>query len=143
MTSVLIVHSNSKDFAGRSPWQFRHAAQILCLYDRITGCLSWVQPLVSGLGDPFIRRGDMRSLKLGFAGAVVMCLLSATAQAGDCARVAAVGDGLTHDLAVIMSTHGLANIIEAKGRTGKGPVRTKCEPGSFGTECTSWQTACK
>lgn len=84
----------------------------------------------------------MRSLKLGFAAAAVVWALSATAQAGDCARVAAVGDGLTHDLAVIMSTHGLANIIEGKGRTGKGQVHTKCEPGTFGTKCTSWQTAC-
>ncbi|MFT3729881.1 MAG: hypothetical protein QM780_00435 [Hyphomicrobium sp.] len=85
----------------------------------------------------------MHSLKLGFATATVMCALSATAQAGDCTRVAAVGDGLTHDLAVVMSTHGLANIIEAKGRAGKGPVHTKCQPGTFGTECTSWQNACK
>jgi hypothetical protein len=85
----------------------------------------------------------MRSLKLGFSVAAVMFGISAAAQAGDCVRVAAVGDGLTHDLAVIMSTHGLANIIEGKGRTGKGPVHTKCEPGTFGTQCTSWQSACK
>ncbi|CCB63960.1 hypothetical protein RLW55_00550 [Hyphomicrobium sp. B1] len=84
----------------------------------------------------------MRSLKLGFAVAAVTCALSVTAQAGSCVRVAAVGDGLTHDLAVIMSTHGLANIIEGKGRTGKGPVHTKCVPGTFGTQCTSWQNAC-
>ncbi len=86
----------------------------------------------------------MRSMKLGFTAAAVMCVLSAAAQAGDCIKVAAVGDGLTHDLAVIMSTHGLANIIEAKGRAGKGEVHTKCETGTFGTtECTSWQNACK
>ncbi len=85
----------------------------------------------------------MRSLKLGIAAAAVMCALSATAQAGDCIKVAAIGDGLTHDIAVIMSTHGLANIIDAKGRTGKGPVHTRCEPGTLGEECTSSQTACK
>jgi hypothetical protein len=85
----------------------------------------------------------MHSLKLGVAAAAVMCALSATAQAGDCVRIGAIGDGLTHDLAVIMSTHGLATIIESKGRTGKGPVHTKCEPGTFGEECTSSQTACK
>jgi hypothetical protein len=84
----------------------------------------------------------MRSLKLGVAAAAMMCALTATAQAGDCIRVAAIGDGLTHDLAVIMSTHGLANIVEGKGRTPKGPVHTKCEPGTFGTECTSSQVAC-
>lgn len=85
----------------------------------------------------------MRSLKLGFSVAAVILGISAAAHAGDCVRVAAVGDGLTHDLAVIMSTHGLANIIEGKGRTGKGPVHTKCEAGTFGTQCTSWQSACK
>jgi hypothetical protein len=84
----------------------------------------------------------MRSLKLGLAAVAVTCALSPTAQAGDCIKVAAIGDGLTHDLAVIMSTHGLANIIEAKGRSGKGPVHTRCEPGTFGEECTSSQTAC-
>jgi hypothetical protein len=85
----------------------------------------------------------MRSLKLALTVALVTCALSATAHAGDCIKVAAIGDGLTHDIAVIMSTHGLANIIDAKGRTGKGSVRTKCEPGTFGEECTSWQNACK
>ena len=85
----------------------------------------------------------MRSLKLGVAAAAVMCALSVTAQAGDCVRIGAIGDGLTHDLAVIMSTHGLANIIESKGRAPKGPVHTTCSPGTFGTECQSSQMACK
>ena len=85
----------------------------------------------------------MRSLKLGVAAAAVMCALSATAQAGDCVRIGAIGDSLTHDLAVIMSTHGLANIIESKGRTPKGAVHTTCSPGTFGTECQSSQMACK
>ena len=68
----------------------------------------------------------MRSLKLGLAAPAVICALSATAQA-DCIRVAAVGEGLTHDLAVIMSTHGLANVIYGQGRVGKGSVHTTCE----------------
>lgn len=85
----------------------------------------------------------MRSLKLGVTAAAVMVALSATAQAADCIRVGAIGDGLTHDLAVIMSTHGLANIIESKGRTPKGAVHTSCTPGTFGTECQSSQLACK
>jgi hypothetical protein len=85
----------------------------------------------------------MRSLKLSVAAAAAMLALSATAQAADCVRVGAIGDGLTHDLAVIMSTHGLANIIEGKGRTPKGPVHTSCSPGTFGTECQSSQLACK
>jgi hypothetical protein len=86
----------------------------------------------------------MRSSKLCLAAtAAFVCALSATAEAGDCVRVAALGDGLTHDLAVIMSTHGLANIIENKGRKGQGPVHTTCVPGSFLTECRSSQMACK
>ncbi len=86
----------------------------------------------------------MHSFKLALAAAAVMCGLSATAQAGDCIRVDALGDGLTHDIAVIMSTHGLANIIEGKGRVGKGPVSTHCgAPGTFVTECRSSQLACK
>ena len=58
----------------------------------------------------------MRSLKLGLvATAALICAFSVSAQAGgSCVRVGALGDGLTHDLAVIMSTHGLANIIEGK-----------------------------
>lgn len=85
----------------------------------------------------------MRSLKLGFGIAAVLCAFTATAQAASCQRVGAIGDGLTHDLAVIMSTHGLANIIEGKGMTPKGAVHTKCAPGMFGEECTSSQMACK
>ena len=84
----------------------------------------------------------MRSLKRGLAATAVFCALSATAQA-DCITVAAVGDGLTHDLAVIMSTHGLANVIYGQGRKGQGPVHTTCSASSVLTECRSTQTACK
>jgi hypothetical protein len=86
--------------------------------------------------------GQMRSLKLGLAATAVICALSATAQA-DCIRVGALGEALTHDLAVIMSTHGLANVIYGQGRVGKGPVHTTCEEGSITTTCHSSQTACK
>jgi hypothetical protein len=86
--------------------------------------------------------GQMRSLKLGLAATAVICAFSATAQA-DCIRVAAVGDGLTHDIAVIMSTHGLANVVYGQGRVGQGPVHTTCSAGTVLTECRSTQTACK
>lgn len=85
----------------------------------------------------------MRSLKLGLAAAAAVCAISATAEAGSCVRVGAIGDGLTHDLAVVMSTHGLANIIESKGLKASGPVRTTCSPANFLTECRSFQRACK
>ena len=83
----------------------------------------------------------MRSLKLGVAVAAVICAFSAAAQA-DCIKVGAVGEAPTHDLAVIMSTHGLANVIYGKGRVGKGEVHTTCEPSGITTTCHSSQTAC-
>ena len=86
--------------------------------------------------------GQMRSLKLGLAATAMICAISATAQA-DCTMVQAVGEAMTHDVAVLFATHGLANIIYGQGRVGKGPVHTKCEDGSNTTTCHSSQTACK
>jgi len=84
----------------------------------------------------------MRSLKLGLAATAVICALSTTAQA-DCIKVGALGEALTHDIAELFSTHGLANVIYGQGRVGKGPVRTSCETGPTTTTCRSSQTACK
>ena len=84
----------------------------------------------------------MRALKLGLAAAAVMCALAATAQA-NCIKVEAVGEAVTHDIAYVFATHGLANVIYGKGRVGKGPVHTTCKDGSATTTCRSWQTACK
>ena len=84
----------------------------------------------------------MRSLKLGLAATAMICALSATAQA-DCIKVTALGEAVTHDIAELLSTHGLANIIYGKGRVGKGPVHTDCHDGSGTTTCHSSQTACK
>jgi len=84
----------------------------------------------------------MRSLKLGLAATAMICALSATAQA-DCVRVGALGENLTHDLAELFSTHGLANVIYGQGRVGKGPVHTTCVAGTGTTTCHSWQMACK
>ena len=70
----------------------------------------------------------MRSLKLGLAATAVICAFSATAHA-DCVKVQAVGEAVTHNIAELFSTHGLANIIYGQGRVGKGPVKTKCEDG--------------
>jgi len=85
----------------------------------------------------------MRALKLGLAAAAAMFSLVATAQAGDCIKVEGLGEAVTHDIAEVFSTHGLANIIYGKGRVGKGPVHTKCVDGPTTTTCRSWQTACK
>jgi len=75
----------------------------------------------------------MRSLKLGLAATAVICALSATAQA-DCVKVGAVGEAMTHDIAVLFSTHGLANVIYGQGRVGKGPVHT-CQAHRHGFRC--------
>ena len=84
----------------------------------------------------------MRTLRLGLAATAVICGLSATAQA-DCIKVGALGEALTHDIAELFSTHGLANVIYGQGRVGKGPVQTTCKEGSTTTTCISSQTACK
>jgi hypothetical protein len=85
----------------------------------------------------------MRSLRLGVTAAALICALSATAQAADCRRVAALGQMLTHDTAVLFSTNALKNTLASQGRVGKGPVVTKCEDGSGTTTCHSSQMACK
>ena len=77
------------------------------------------------------------------AAAALACAVSTAALAGDCTRIGAVGDGPTKDIATVMSTHGLQNIIESRGLKGTGPVKTTCEPGTILTECHSSQTACK
>ncbi len=84
----------------------------------------------------------MRTLKLGLAATAVICALSASARA-DCVKVQAVGEAVTHGIAELFATHGLANIIYGQGRVGKGPVTTKCTDGATTTTCHSSQNACK
>jgi len=83
----------------------------------------------------------MRSLKLSLSVIAALCTFSVTAQA-DCVKVQALGQNVTHDLAVLFSTHALANVMAGQGRVGKGPVHTTCD-GPNGTTCHSSQTACK
>ena len=85
----------------------------------------------------------MQSMKLGLVAAVMVCALSATAQAADCARVTALGSTLTHDTSVLFSTNALKNTLAGKGLVGKGPVRTTCDSGSAMITCHSTQMACK
>lgn len=87
--------------------------------------------------------GAMKVFKLGFVAAVMVCTLSAMAQAAECTRVAASGDNVTHDLAVLFSTNALKNTIAGRGLVGKGPVKTTCKSGSAMVECYSSQMACK
>ena len=85
----------------------------------------------------------MQVFNLGFVAAIMVCALSATAQAADCTRVAAIGNNFTHDAAVLFSTNALKNTLAARGLIGKGPVKTDCKSGSAMIECYSSQMACK
>lgn len=85
----------------------------------------------------------MRSLKLGLVAAVAISTLSATAQAADCSRITALGQNVTHDLAVLFSTNALKNTLAGRGLVGKGSVQTTCKPDSAMISCYSSQTACK
>lgn len=84
----------------------------------------------------------MRSFKLSLIVAAMSCALAASAHA-DCVKVQTMGQGLTHGIAELFSTKGLANIIYGQGRVGKGPVTTKCKDEGATTTCHSSQTACK
>lgn len=84
----------------------------------------------------------MRSVTLGLAAAVLMGALTGTAQAADCTRIAAVGQMLTHDTAVLFSTNALKNTLASKGLIGKGPVKTTCTDEGASTTCRSTQMAC-
>lgn len=77
------------------------------------------------------------------AGFSALMCLTGVARAESCQMVAAAGNGPTESIATVMSTHGLDNIIEAKGLKGVGPVTTKCEAGTILVECRSQQKACK
>jgi hypothetical protein len=85
----------------------------------------------------------MQSMNLGLVAAVIVCALSATAQAADCTRVTALGKTLTHDTAELFSTNALKNTLAGRGLVGKGPVRTTCDSGSAMITCHSSQMACK
>lgn len=76
--------------------------------------------------------------------AVTTSAIAATkVKTSECRRIAAIGDGLTESIAIIMSTNGLKNIIEAKGMKSQGPVKTTCKTGTFLPQCQSSQNACK
>lgn len=83
-------------------------------------------------------------LKITCAATTFAVLATASvAHAAECQIVAAAGNGPTETIATVMSTHGLENIIEAKGLKPQGDVKTKCAPGTIMTECRSQQKACK
>ena len=84
----------------------------------------------------------MKHMKRGLVVAAMVWALAGTAQASDCRKITALGQNLTHDLAVLFSTSALKNTLAAQGRVGKGPVRTTCKSDSATTTCHSSQMAC-
>ena len=86
----------------------------------------------------------IRSLSVAaFAAGMAFAAAAPSHAAGSCVGLSAAGNGLTKDIATIMSTHGLQNIIDSKGLKGQGQMKTACKDGGFLTECRSSQTACK
>jgi hypothetical protein len=83
----------------------------------------------------------MRFFNRGLAAAAAMFAVTSAAQA-DCARITALGENVTYDLAVLFSTNALKNTLAGQGRIGKGQVTTKCETGGVMTTCRSSQLAC-
>lgn len=76
--------------------------------------------------------------------AIVAAGLVATgAEAGECKRLAAAGDGVTKGIAEFMAGKGLENVIKGYGMTGQGPVKMTCDSGTLYVECHASQTACK
>jgi hypothetical protein len=69
--------------------------------------------------------------------------LATGAEAGECKRLAAAGDGVTKSLAEFMAGKGLENVIKGYGMTGQGPVKMTCDVGTVYTECHASQLACK
>jgi hypothetical protein len=65
------------------------------------------------------------------------------AQAADCKNFAAVGTGITQDLAKFMAEHGIANVAADKGYTPQGTIAYKCVNGAIGIDCHAHQRACK
>ena len=85
----------------------------------------------------------MQSIKSSLVAVAMVCAISATARAADCARITALGETLTHDTSVLFSNNALKNTLAGQGRIGQGPVRTTCKTGATTTTCYSSQVACK
>lgn len=85
----------------------------------------------------------MKSLKILTLAAAAAMTVSGAAAAKECKPMAAVGTGLTKGIAEIMANGGIKTIIDTRGMTPEGPIKMKCVDGTFVTECTAQQRACK
>lgn len=80
---------------------------------------------------------------MALAAAAVMALAS-TAQAKECKKIAAVGNGLTQGIAEIMAKGGVKTLIDSRGMTPVGEPKVRCKDGGgVMSECHATQTGCK
>ena len=70
-------------------------------------------------------------------------LATGSAHAAECKNFAAIGTGITQDLAKFMAEHGIANVAADKGYTPSGTISYKCVNGVVGIDCHAHQRACK
>ncbi len=85
----------------------------------------------------------MKKLTIFALASVAAIPLAGAANANECKQVASVGSGVTKGIAETMANGGLKNIIDNYGMVGTGPIKMKCVDGTFVTECTAQQKACK
>ncbi|HYD15707.1 MAG TPA: hypothetical protein VEA77_04845 [Hyphomicrobium sp.] len=77
-----------------------------------------------------------------FALAVGMLVALPGAANAGCKQIAAVGTGVTQDLAKFMADAALKNIRENQGAKPSGATTYKCEPGMIATDCHARQKVC-
>ncbi len=89
----------------------------------------------------------LRSCAMAVAavGLFVLAPTAASAATKDCRAFAAVGSGLSTDIATLMAKQGAVNVAEGRGYSVQGEAKlVSCtSAGIFGTECTAKSYACK
>ena len=90
----------------------------------------------------------LRSCVLAGATVGLFALAPSAASAAapkDCRAFAAVGSGLSTDIATLMAKQGAVNVAEGRGYSVQGEAKlVSCaSAGIFGTECTAKSYACK
>jgi hypothetical protein len=88
-------------------------------------------------------KSHIKLAMLALAATGVSGLATGSAHAAECKNFAAIGTGLTQELAKYLADHGIANVAADKGYTPTGPISYKCENGTIGIDCHAHQKACK
>jgi hypothetical protein len=87
-------------------------------------------------------KSHLKLAMLALAAMGVSGLATGSAHA-ECKNLAAVGTGLTQDIAKFMADAGLKNIREDRGYKPGGAVSYKCTPGAIAIDCSARQRVCK